>query len=136
MTPFGRRLRELRAERNITQKQMAHALGVSPAYLSALEHGKRGSPRWILVQEIISFLGVIWDDADDLQRLAARSAPKISIDTSDLSPTATELANLLAMGIGAFSEDQLEELRDRVEAALHNANPVPKGDPAAQLLDH
>ena len=42
MTPFGRRVRELRAERNITQKQMAADLGVSAAYLSALEKGNRG----------------------------------------------------------------------------------------------
>ncbi|MEM9999950.1 MAG: helix-turn-helix transcriptional regulator [Pseudomonadota bacterium] len=136
MTPFGRRLRELRAERNITQKQMANALGVSPAYLSALEHGKRGSPRWILVQEIISFLGVIWDDADELQRLAARSVPKVTIDTSDLSPTATELANLLSMGIGDFSEAQLQQLRDRLEAELRNANPDPTKGRAVQLPDH
>ncbi|MEO1747743.1 MAG: helix-turn-helix transcriptional regulator, partial [Pseudomonadota bacterium] len=57
MTPFGRRVRELRQERGITQKEMAKALGVTPAYLSALEHRKRGTPRWMLIQEIIGFLG-------------------------------------------------------------------------------
>ena len=36
MTPFGIRLRELREERGVTQKDMAAALRVSPAYLSAL----------------------------------------------------------------------------------------------------
>uniref|UniRef100_UPI00146FE038 helix-turn-helix domain-containing protein n=1 Tax=Escherichia coli TaxID=562 RepID=UPI00146FE038 len=50
MTPFGRKLRELRAERGITLKDMAAALRVTPAYLSALEHGKRGRPSWRLVQ--------------------------------------------------------------------------------------
>ena len=44
MTPFGRRLRELRRERGQTLKAMAAALHVSPAYLSALEHGHRGRP--------------------------------------------------------------------------------------------
>ena len=44
MTPFGDRMRKLRAERNVTLKDMAEALGVSSAYLSALEHGKRGRP--------------------------------------------------------------------------------------------
>ena len=44
MTPFGSRLRELRADRAITMREMAHALEISPAYLSALEHGKRGRP--------------------------------------------------------------------------------------------
>ena len=42
MTPLGYRLRQLRAARGVTLAEMAVALGVSPAYLSALEHGKRG----------------------------------------------------------------------------------------------
>ena len=118
MTPFGQRLRELRAERGMTQKQMAEAIGVSPAYLSALERGKRGTPRWILVQQIIACLNIIWDDADELQRLAMRSAPKVTIDTSSLSPRATELANLLAAGIEVLPESELEDLSLRLDAAI------------------
>jgi transcriptional regulator with XRE-family HTH domain len=45
----------MRAERKITLKEMAGAIGVSPAYLSALEHGHRGAPAWYLVQRIIPF---------------------------------------------------------------------------------
>ncbi|HAC57678.1 MAG TPA: transcriptional regulator, partial [Rhodobiaceae bacterium] len=37
MTPFGRKVRELRAARGLTMKEMAAALRVTPAYLSALE---------------------------------------------------------------------------------------------------
>ncbi|MEM1376957.1 MAG: helix-turn-helix transcriptional regulator [Pseudomonadota bacterium] len=122
MTPFGHRLRELRAEKGVTQKEMAAALGVSAAYLSALEHGNRGAPRWILVQDIIAFLGIIWDDADELQRLAMQSTPKVKIDTTKLSANATELANLLASGIEDLTEDQLEDLRDRVAAAIRNSD--------------
>ncbi|QBK29273.1 helix-turn-helix domain-containing protein [Roseitalea porphyridii] len=121
MTPFGERLRELRAERGMTQKQMAQAIGVSPAYLSALEHGKRGVPRWILVQDIIACLNIIWDEADELQRLAMHSAPKVTIDTTALSPKATELANLLASGIDVLGEEALEDLRLRLDAAIRRA---------------
>ena len=39
MTPFGKRLRELRQKKRVTQKRMAADLGVSPAYLSALGAG-------------------------------------------------------------------------------------------------
>ena len=46
MTPFGARIREMRQQRGITLQDMAAALEVSPAYLSALEHGKRGRPNW------------------------------------------------------------------------------------------
>ena len=64
MTPFGRRVRELRAARGVTLAQMAQALGVTPAYLSALEHGKRGQPTFNLIQGAIHHLGVIWDEAE------------------------------------------------------------------------
>jgi transcriptional regulator with XRE-family HTH domain len=62
MTPFGKRLRELREERGVTQKDMAAALRVSPAYLSALEHGRRGQPTWDLLQRVITYFNIIWDD--------------------------------------------------------------------------
>ena len=44
MTPFGERMRDLRKAKGVTLKDMADAIGVSSAYLSALEHGKRGRP--------------------------------------------------------------------------------------------
>lgn len=108
MTPFGARLRELRLQRGVSQKEMAAALGVTPAYLSALEHGRRGMPSWPMVQKVIGYFNVIWDDAEELQRLAAISDPRIVIDTAGLSPRATELANLLAARIGAMSKEELE----------------------------
>lgn len=110
MTPFGRHLRRLRADRGMTLKEMASAVGVSSAYLSALEHGKRGRPSWTLVQRIIACLNVIWDDAEELTRLARLSHPRVTIDTTGLSPRATELANRLAVSISHLRESQLEEL--------------------------
>ncbi len=99
MTPFGQRIRELRAERGLTLGDMAQALGVSSAYLSALEHGRRGKPTFTLVQGIIHHLGVIWDDADALIRLAEISEPRVVIDTGGLDAGATLFANRLARRI-------------------------------------
>lgn len=110
MTPFGLELRRLRAQKQLSQKEMARAIGVSPAYLSALEHGRRGMPSWPLLQKIIGYLNIIWDEADHLQRLALISHPRVTIDTQGLSPQATELANLLAMRISELDEERLERL--------------------------
>jgi transcriptional regulator with XRE-family HTH domain len=110
MTPFGDRMRKLRAERGITLKEMADGLGVSSAYLSALEHGKRGRPGWHLIQRILTFFNIIWDDAEDVVRLARISHPRITIDTSGLNPRATELANRLADDIGRLDATALDEL--------------------------
>lgn len=123
MTPFGAKCRDLRAKRAVTLKQMAAAIGVTPSYLSALEHGKRGVPTWYLVQRIIAFFNVIWDEAEELQRLAEMSDPRVVVDTAGLDPKATEFANLLAAKIRGLSPKSLEELihRLRVVAARDGA---------------
>lgn len=117
MTPLGERLRALRDERGVSQKEMAAALGVSAAYLSALEHGRRGTPTWALIQKIIGYFNIIWDDAEDLQRLAETSHPRVVIDTSGLSPAATELANLLARSINRIGEEDILSLTAQLKAA-------------------
>lgn len=111
MTPLGAKMREMRDVRGITLKQMAAALNVSSAYLSALEHGKRGKPTWILLQRIIHYFNVIWDEAEELQRLAELSDPKVTIETGGLSPEATELANRLARDIGRLGPEDLGVLK-------------------------
>lgn len=111
MTPFGQAIRRLRAERGISQKSMADSIGVSAAYLSALEHGHRGQPSWEMLQRIIGYFNVIWDDAEELQRLAGLSHPRVTIDTSGLSPEATALANHLASCIADLSAEQIGQIR-------------------------
>jgi transcriptional regulator with XRE-family HTH domain len=89
---------------------MAIALDVTPAYLSALEHGKRGQLTTPRLHQICAYFDIIWDEADDLRRLADISRPKITIDTAGLSPEATELVNRLAKKIGELNENEIEAL--------------------------
>lgn len=118
MTPFGHRLRELRAARGVTQKAMAAELGLSAAYLSGLEHGRRGRPSPGFVRQACAYFGLIWDDAEALKRLAEVSHPRIKVDTAGLSPHATELANLIAASIETLDEDTIAwivaEIRGRI----------------------
>ena len=111
MTPFGARVRALRSEHGITMAQLAAMLRVSPPYLSALEHGHRGAPGAGLVHQICEAFGLIWDEADELARLARLSHPRVTVDTAGLSPEQTALANRLAQCIGRLSPE--------VVAALH-----------------
>jgi transcriptional regulator with XRE-family HTH domain len=116
VTPFGEKVRALRAERAMTLQEMADALGVSPAYLSALEHGRRGRPTHALVIAICAKLNIIWDEADELLRLARLSHPRVAVDTAGLSPAATELANLLAERIRKLPSDKIERMLDIVRS--------------------
>ncbi|MBI0432963.1 helix-turn-helix domain-containing protein [Roseomonas sp. KE0001] len=127
MTPFGARLRALRRARGVTLRQMAEALHVSAAYLSALEHGRRGRPTAGLVHQVNEYFGLIWDDAEEMVRLARLSHPRVILDTSGLSPAATELANLLATRIRQLPPEAVARLR----AVLEEESPQ-DGPPASR----
>ena len=100
----------MRAAKGARLKDMASALGVSAAYLSALEHGKRGRPTVGLIHQICQYFGLIWDDAEALKRLAQISHPRIVIDTAGLSPRATELANVLSEKIRDLDDPRIEAM--------------------------
>jgi transcriptional regulator with XRE-family HTH domain len=110
VTPFGAKLRELRQVRGVKLKDLADGLGVSSAYLSALEHGKRGRPSWYLVQGVLAYFNLIWDEAEEIVRLARISHPRVTIDTSGLSPTATELANKLADHVARLEQEEIKAM--------------------------
>ena len=115
MTPFGEKVRQYREEKHITQKQMAKMLSVSSAYLSTLENGKKGLPSYQIVHRICGLLNIIWDDADDLMRLARLSHPKVTVNTVALSPLATEVANLLAENISNLSHEELQQVHSLIK---------------------
>ena len=122
MTPFGRRVRELRERRGLTLADMAAGLGVTPAYLSALEHGKRGRPTCTLIQGALHLLGVIWDEADELIRLADLSHPRVTVDTAGLDSEATLFANRLARDIAELESDDLRRLVAILDEATARRN--------------
>jgi len=108
-------VREFREARGVTLKQMAEDLGVSSAYFSALEHGHRGRPGSGLVQQICGYFELMWDDAEELKRLAELSHPRVTVDTAGLSPKATQLANLLAERIDSLDEETLDWILAEIE---------------------
>jgi transcriptional regulator with XRE-family HTH domain len=118
VTPFGARLRALRAARNMTMAQLAARLEVTPAYLSALEHGHRGAPGSGLVHQVCEAFGLIWDDADELGRLARLSHPRVTVDTAGLSPERTALANRLAQTIHRLPDETVLAIHGLIDAAL------------------
>jgi transcriptional regulator with XRE-family HTH domain len=110
MTPFGAKLRLVRKDGGITLKVLSTALNVSAAYLSALERGRRGVPGPGLVPKICGHLGLIWDEAENLKRLAGLSQPKVTLDTAGLTPQATEMANRLKRRLSNLSDNQIAEI--------------------------
>ena len=101
MTPFGEKVRELRRKKSIALKDMAADLNVSSAYLSALEHGHRGRPSAGFVLQVCGYLGVIWDDAEDLKQLAELSHPRVTIDTAGRDELGLTVVGLMCIPPGS-----------------------------------
>ena len=126
MTPFGQRLRALREAHGVSQAALAQALHVSPAYLSALEHGHRGRPSPGLIHQVNEFFGLIWDDAEEMARLARLSHPRVVLDTAGLSPEATALANRLARDIRKLAPETIRALLQTLDGG---STPMPPPGP-------
>jgi len=123
VTPFGARLRALRAERGITLKHLAEGLQVSAAYLSALEHGKRGAPSAGLVHQVNEFFGLIWDEAEDLAKLARLSNPRVTVNTAGMTPEQTALANRLAQAMHRLTPETIAALHALLDATTTQPKP-------------
>ena len=123
MTPFGARVRALRAERGVTQKQLATELQISTAYLSALEHGKRGAPSAGLVHQVNEFFGLIWDAADDLASLARLSNPRVTVNTAGMTPEQTALANRIAQTIHRLTPETVAAMHALLDATTRQPKP-------------
>jgi transcriptional regulator with XRE-family HTH domain len=104
-------------------KVLAEALQVSAAYLSALEHGRRGAPSAGLVHQVNEFFGLIWDEADELARLARLSNPRITVNTAGLTPEQTALANRLAQTIKRLPPETVAALHAALDAAPDQPKP-------------
>jgi len=126
MTPFGEKLRELRAARGILQRDMAAALEVSAAYLSALEHGRRGAPSAGLIHQICDYFGLIWDDADELRNLAKLSRPRLKLNAAGLTPQQTALGNRLARALRNLEPEAVAALHQILDEAAPPTSPRPK----------
>lgn len=126
MTPLGEKLRALRAERGMLLKDMAAALEVSPAYLSALEHGRRGAASAGLIHQICQIFGLIWDDADELNALAKQSRPRLRLNSAGLTAAQTALANRLAKEFRNLDAASIQAIQNVLDEARTPPPPAVK----------
>ena len=66
--------------------------------------------------QVCEYFNLIWDDFEEMKRLAALSHPRAVVDTSGLAPVHTELANELAARIGELPRDDAEALLAHLRA--------------------
>jgi hypothetical protein len=70
-----------------------------------------------LVHQVCDLFGLIWDDAEELVRLAKLSHPRVVVDTAGLDPARTELANRLAREIARLPDEAVRAMLETLERA-------------------
>lgn len=114
LTVFGKFCRKLRIDKGELLRDMADHLGVTAAYLSAVEIGKRNIPEeWI--NKIIGIYELTTDDVARLRSAYDQAVTQIKIDLSDQTPKHREAAMVFAREFKEMSEDELNEFMKAIK---------------------
>ena len=109
LTEFGKALRRIRLDSNELLKDMADKLGVSSAYLSAVENGKKKATLSMLKQ-IIEIYNLTTNEEEQLRDAFQRSQDEIRVDTSGMARDRQDLAMVFARKISTIDDESIEEI--------------------------
>lgn len=113
-TPFGKELRKIRIDLNEILMDMAEKLGVSPAFLSAVETGKKNVPNhW--VDEIASAYHLSAENKDRLTQAAIDSTTQIKMNLTGASDLKREAALVFARQFDTISDDTVQSLLELIQ---------------------
>lgn len=109
LTEIGKFLRKYRIDRGLLLKDMASEIGVTSAYLSAIENGKK-RPTEDLVDKIIRTYHLNNEESAELRESYFRSVNEISINISGYSNEQTNLGLIFARKISSLSSEDINNL--------------------------
>jgi transcriptional regulator with XRE-family HTH domain len=111
LSPFGKVMRKLRIDRDLLLKDTADVLGVSSAFLSAVEGGRKPAPAaWF--QLLANEMKLTAAQSNELESATAQSAREFRIPLGyGTSSLAREVAAGLARNYGELDQGQLEAIR-------------------------
>ena len=115
LTRFGKQLRKLRIEKDERLKDMAGKLGVTTAYLSAVENGKRTVPdAWIY--DIMEMYDLSDDEARELQSAAYENKSDLTIDLNDTENVEVALSFARKFrGLTIKQANELQKMLDKMQ---------------------
>lgn len=114
VTSFGKTLRKLRIDRGMVLKNMADMLGVSSAYLSAIELGKRSIPD-SLIHSLATNFKLSDQELETLKRQAELSQPSLKVDMSNTEDQNKELMLAFARKFKGLSPEQVDKLNEMLK---------------------
>lgn len=113
-TSFGKEIRKLRVDHDQTQKDLAKLLGVSPAFLSAVEVGKKQVPKnW--TEKIAEIYRLSQRQTERLQAAIDDSSAAVKIDLRSASRLKRQMAIKLAWEFSGMDDETAKQILDILE---------------------
>ena len=109
LTAFGKTLRKLRIDRGEILKAMADHLGISSAYLSAIEMGKRVIPE-DMVARLSRIYALSEEDVRQMEEAKAQSTTQVKLDLGNASPVKKNAALVFARAFDEMDEEAANKL--------------------------
>jgi transcriptional regulator with XRE-family HTH domain len=110
LTPLGKELRKLRIDDGLLLKDVADALDVSVAWLSAIETGRKTATNDI-VNKLANHFGLDTDQRNELHRLAEISRTEFKIKPArDADENRRDMAAVLARRFDDLSDEAVKKI--------------------------
>ena len=113
-TEFGKKLQQLRQLGGMTLHDVAQKMGVSTAFLSAIENGRKRVPD-DFVGKVGAVLPVARQQADELEALASQARQQVVVPLPQASRKDADLATVLARKFNSLSEAQKDRIREIID---------------------
>ena len=111
LTPFGKLIRILRIEEEVKTKDMADEIGVSVAYLSAVETGKKKLSD-SFIDSVVSFFSAKGIESDKIYNAADKSKQEFTIKVKESPDESRELVAQFARKFQSLTDEDTKQLID------------------------
>lgn len=111
LTPFGKEVRKLRIDNNMTLSTMASLLNVNPSFLTSVETGRKNIPAtW--VEKIVNIFSLSNNKTMELNELAYMSKRSFKIDVdNDFYDEKREIAAIFARKFNDLDAEQYAKIK-------------------------
>lgn len=115
MTSLGIALRKLRLDRHELLRDMAKKLGVTSAFLSAVETGRKKAPKR-LVSKVCELYELDGREQQEILTAAELSMQEVKIDLTNVSSSQQEVAVSFAKALKGLTDDDISKIMRVFEA--------------------
>ena len=109
LTRYGKELRKIRLERNLTMTEMANALGITSTFLSMIENGQRNIPE-DETSKVCTLYHLSNDEQLVLQKSEYASRKVLKMNLAGMETERKELLLRLSDNITSLTSSQINQM--------------------------